>query len=556
MTNIRYHITILALLLLSMVQGYAQSSNIKNVTKSVFTLTTFNKDGSIHASSKGFFIGNKGEAVSLLTPFKGAASAVIVDGNGNKYPVTGMWGANELYDICKFRAGTSSTPAPLAQTPACTGAKTFLVDYSIKANATTPLAVAKVEKFNQTFNYYVFDKTIAESAIGAPICNSNGQIIGIAQLSADGTTVHATDVRLVNEFKTTGLSLSDPILKTTGIRAILPTDEQQALLMLMMSTEQCDSLTHAQYVDDYIQAFPKSPEGYSTKALMLVGANKYEQADKLMAQSIANCTKKDEAHSNYAKVIFQKEIYHGQDAYPAWSMDKAMTEAQEAYKINPSPIYQHQIAQIVYAKGEYKEAYKLFMDLTKTSLRNGELFYEAAQCKQQLKAPQTEIMALLDSAIAVCPRPLTSVAAPYILARAYAYDENKEWRKALADYNQYDTLMLGRVDHFFYYTRYKCELQIRQYQQALTDIARALILNPQEPTYYAEMSSLQLRVRRFDDAFETARRCTILAPEYSDGWLLLGLAQKERNQKEEAKKALQKAKELGDTRAEEYLKKL
>ena len=96
MTNIRYHITILALLLLSMVQGYAQSSNIKNVTKSVFTLTTFNKDGSIHASSKGFFIGNKGEAVSLLTPFKGAASAVIVDGNGNKYPVTGMWGANEL----------------------------------------------------------------------------------------------------------------------------------------------------------------------------------------------------------------------------------------------------------------------------------------------------------------------------------------------------------------------------------------------------------------------------------------------------------------------------
>uniref|UniRef100_A0AB33IWN9 Tetratricopeptide repeat-containing serine protease family protein n=1 Tax=Prevotella sp. GTC17253 TaxID=3236793 RepID=A0AB33IWN9_9BACT len=556
MTNIRYHITLFALLLLSMVQGYAQSSNVKNIAKSVFTLTTFNKDGSIHASCKGFFVGNKGEAVSLLTPFKGAASAVVVDGNGNKHPVTGIWGANELYDICKFHAGNISTPAPLAQNPATVGSKTFLVDYSMKSSVTTPLSVTKVEKFNQTFNYYVFDKTIAESATGTPISNANGQIVGIAQLSGDGGTVHATDVRLVNDFKTTGLSLSDPILRTTDIRAMLPADEQQALLMVMMSAQQCDSLTHAQYVDDYIQAFPKSSEGYSTKALLLVEAKKYEQADKLMMQSIANSTKKDEAHSNYAKVILRKEIYHSQDAYPAWNMDKALAEAQEAYKITPAPIYQHQIAQIIYAKGQYEEAYKQFMDLTKTPLRNGELFYEAAQCKQQLKAPQTEIMALLDSAIAACPRPLTSVAAPYILAKAYAYDENKEWRKALANYNQYDTLMLGRVDHFFYYTRYKCELQVRQYQQALTDIARALILNPQEPTYYAEMASLQLRVRRFDDAYETSRRCTMLAPEYADGWLLLGLAQMERNQKEEAKKALEKAKELGDTRADQYLKKL
>ena len=34
----------------------------------------------------------------------------------------------------------------------------------------------------------------------------------------------------------------------------------------------------------------------------------------------------------------------------------------------------------------------------------------------------------------------------------------------------------------------------RIYQQALRDIATAIVLAPEEPTYYAEMASLQLRV--------------------------------------------------------------
>jgi TolA-binding protein len=48
----------------------------------------------------------------------------------------------------------------------------------------------------------------------------------------------------------------------------------------------------------------------------------------------------------------------------------------------------------------------------------------------------------------------------------------------------------------------------------------------------------------------------MMAPEYPDGYLLLGIANKELGNKDEAKKALEKAKSLGDTRADEYLKKL
>lgn len=46
-----------------------------------------------------------------------------------------------------------------------------------------------------------------------------------------------------------------------------------------------------------------------------------------------------------------------------------------------------------------------------------------------------------------------------------------------------------------------------------------------------------------------------LRPEYADGYLLLGILQAEKGKKEEAKGNLLKAKELGDTRVDEYLKK-
>ena len=53
-----------------------------------------------------------------------------------------------------------------------------------------------------------------------------------------------------------------------------------------------------------------------------------------------------------------------------------------------------------------------------------------------------------------------------------------------------------------------------------------------------------------------AKQCIALAPEYADGYLLLGLLQIELKQKDEALKNLEKAKELGDTRAEGYIKKM
>ena len=77
---------------------------------------------------------------------------------------------------------------------------------------------------------------------------------------------------------------------------------------------------------------------------------------------------------------------------------------------------------------------------------------------------------------------------------------------------------------------------------------------PKEPTYFAEWASLDLRVKRIDEGISAAKACINLAPEYADGYLLLGLLQREKGLKQESIENLKKAQELGDTRAEEYLK--
>ena len=185
-------------------------------------------------------------------------------------------------------------------------------------------------------------------------------------------------------------------------------------------------------------------------------------------------------------------------------------------------------------------------------MNSGEVWFEAAQSKVQLKAPETEIKVLLDSAVSVGTK--NNNAAPYLLARARFLESQAKYREAIADYNQYDSIARPVAPTFFY-TRYQCEMKVRQWQQALLDIARACYLNPKEPTYFAEWASLDLRVKRYEEGMKAAQACITLAPEYADGYLLLGIMQCESNNKAEGKKNLEKAKELGDTRADEYLKK-
>ena len=80
-------------------------------------------------------------------------------------------------------------------------------------------------------------------------------------------------------------------------------------------------------------------------------------------------------------------------------------------------------------------------------------------------------------------------------------------------------------------------------------------MHPEYEVYLAEKASLQVRVGQYKEAIETAQACVNQSPDYSDGYLFLGLAQCLTGQKAEGVKNLQKAKELGDSQADELIEK-
>ena len=520
---------------------HGQSKQVKKAAASIFSLTTFKTDGTLLASTNGVFISDNGEAISAFYPFVGADSAVVIDTNGNALPVDVIIGANELYDVCKFKVNGKTTPIKIASTPSHDGEKVWMLGYSIKNQDAKQVPIQKTELFMDKYTYYIFSSETPENMEGCPFVNAKGELIGILQHANHSEGTHAVDAHFMKDMQiNNGLSLADPVLRQTTIRTQLPAKEEDALVTMMMASEQ-NKKNYLKYIQDFKHSFPHAVDGYAAQARQYANKKEFAKAATEMETAIQNVHKKDAAHAEYAKIIFHQQLFQPDSTYLAWSLDKALAEAQKAYEINPLPAYQHQQAQIIYSKGNYQKAYDMFIALTKTNLRSGELFYEAAQAKAQLKANQAEILSLLDSAVAACPQPLTPIAAPFVLARGAAYDQAGDYKKAIMDYNRYDTLMLGRANHEFYYTRFNCNVKLRRYQQALNDIAHAAVLNRQEPTYLAEMASLQLKVNYIDDALKTAELCIGIAPNYPDIYLIKGLALIQKKQKKLGIEAFEKA---------------
>lgn len=534
--------------------AWSQPAAVKRAAKSVFSVTTFKDDGSIHGSGYGVFTGKADEGIAMWNLFDGAKRAVVVDAQGRSHEVDVILGVSELYDICQFRVkniNNAGLPTITTNVPATSA---YLVGYDIKKAPIKLIKPEKVEKFMTSNNYYIFkDIDISNTDLGNPIVNVNGQLMGIMQRHKNGGQAFVTDVRIINTFKTNGLSLNDRSMQATGIRPALPTDEQQAMLMLMMAAQQGDSARYEAYITDFINLFPTSHVGYQTRATRLIQQRELAKADDILMLSLKNAAQKDQAYCDYAQAMFRAVAFKTDTTYTQWSFSRAIQLAQKAYEINPQPIYRHLQAQILYAEGDYQKALDIYSALQKTPLgKNGEVYYEAAQCKMALNAPKTEIISLLDSAATIAKGP---AAAPYVLARGRYYDNAGEYRKAFTDYLTYDTLVNYRGTHDFYYTKFKCEMKLRQYQLALNDIAHAIVLNRTEPTYYAEMGNLQLQVNKLEDAVRTCDMGLAIAQEYTDLYIIKGIALCEQSKRMEGLKALQKAHELGDSRAQKLIDK-
>ncbi len=543
-------------LLLSAVATFAQPGWTKNASKSVFTLKTFAADGSLIASSNGFFTGTNGEAVSNFTPFKGAARAVVLDAQGKEWQVTGILGVNDMYDVVKFRVNNRKTqPLAVSQTAAPVGSTAWLLNYRDTKNVKNG-PVRKAETFMGDYAYYTVAMTMSESQVSCPLLNDAGEVIGMMQQPASekDTLSYAISARFVDSLKVTGVTYNDPALQLTQIKKELPADLKEATVVLYLSATQMDSAAYANLIQDFIQQFPSAPDGYIYRAQQEVGDGNFTAAEKDMETALKNSDQKDETYFTYARMIYNKEIYQSAQPYPNWSLDKALSLIQTANNGNPQPTYRQLEANIRFAQKDYNGAYAIFEELTKTNLRGADIFFGAARCKEMQK-DTTAMLALMDSTIATFDKPYLKEAAPYLWARAEARRNAGKYRDAISDMNEYETLMTATVNDNFYYIRHQTEIQGRLYQQALNDINRAIQINPKEILYYAEKASLEIRVGMYDGAIATAQECIGIDANNSDGYLFLGLAQCLKGQKAEGIKNLEKAKSLGDTQADALIQK-
>ena len=547
------------LLLLTILPISAQNPSwAKKATNAVFTLKTFSADGSLLGSSNGFFIGEQGQAISSFSPFKNAQRAVIIDAQGKEIEVECLMGYNDMYDVAKFQVAAKKTQAlSIAQSSANSGSSLWLIPYSVKKvpnfiNGT----VNNAEKFGEGYSYYTLNITANDQQVGSPLLNEQGEVIGILQPSANDkqNTGYAVSALFANNLRITGLSMNDAVLRSVKITKALPDDQNEATLALYVSASAMDAAEYNRLIDRFIEKFPKATDGYVYRARQEMNSGNFQSADDDMKLALKVADAKDDAHYQYAQLIFQKNVFQADKSFAPWTLDLALQESKAAYAINPQPIYRQQQAQILYAQEQYDAAYELYIELAKTDMMKAESYYSAAQCKMR-KDDKEAALALLDSAINTFTKPYIKTAAPYLLARAQVLYEAKKYRPAVNDYNDYETLMAAQVNANFYFLREQAEFAGHLYQQALNDIRRAVEMAPDELVYRAEKANVELRVGMIDDAIESAKGCISIAPGESDGYLFLGLAQCVKGLKTEGLKNLEKAKELGNSQAQSLIDK-
>ena len=532
---------------------FAQPAAVKKAADAAFTLTTFKADGSILATSNGVCISTDGIAVSPWKPFIGADKAVIVDSKGQKHDVECLLGANEIYDIAKFQVSGKTAAAPLATTVSA-GDEVWLTPILKSGNA-EKANVTSVEKFMDKYNYAILSSSATDKMNGVPVFDKKGQVIGLYNKSGDSQS--STDANYAKDFVLKGLSQNDVTLRQSDIRIGLPNTLEEAVVALMLSSEKPANI-HEAIVNEFITKFPQSNDGYYALANIQIAKGEVANADKTMQTAIGKVTAKDEAHYNFARLIYRNAFipeFEEKAKAIGWTLDKALDEVQKAQSAKANDAYRHLQAQITYAKGDYAKAYTDFEALTKTKFNNPELYLEMAQSRQHLGGTDQEILDLLNKSIELCDTPYVSTSAPYFYTRGQQLEKMGEYRKAVQDYYTYEYFNQGRLGAAFYYMREQCEVKGRMWQQALQDILVAARLDPKEALYPTEAGSLLLRLNKLDAAMSAAQQAIQLDDAQPDAYLILGIAQCESKQKESGIKNIQKAKELGNTQADTFLQK-
>ena len=534
--------------------------------RAVFSVITYDKENNILNNGNGFFVTENGVALSDYSSFKGAERAVVIDSDGKQMPVDVILGANSMYDVVKFRVNTGGkkvTSLPLALTPPAVDEEVYLMAYSTqKERLFTPGKVKEVSNIGEEKYYYTLELKMTDKMANCPVMTADGKVFGIAQQASakDAETLcYAVGISYAMSLEISALSLSDFVLRSIGIKKGLPENEEQALVFLYMASSQVTAGEYETLLADFINEYPNSPDGYVRRAEYYVyqvnNDAAYEKASADLAKALSVTEKKDDVHYNISKIIYNYQLTYPENTFKDWTIDKALEEIRKAIAINSIPIYIQMEGDIYFAKKDFSAAYASYEKVFDTNITSPAVYYSAAKAKELMEADPKEVLALMDSCIAHCPKPISYENAAYLLERAQLYMDTEQYRQAMIDYDSYYNAVSGNVNDVFYYYREQASFHARQFQRALDDIVKAIELNPEEVMYHVELGVINLRVGRYEEAINALNKSLTIAPEYAEAYRLIGICQVQLKQNDAACASFAKAKELGDTAVDALIEK-
>lgn len=533
---------------------------LKKVRGAQVAVMVYNKNGEMK-ETQGVFSDENGTILTEYDALKYATRAVVVDAAGKEYPVKEISGANAMYNVAKLQIELTKgkiTYLNPATTPAAEKSFVYILP-NIKAGKNALCkqdTITKAETFKETYNYYTLGSPANERLMNSAVLSEDGEMIGLLQLAAkEGNNAYVIDARFITDLKIKPMDAGNNDLKAIYIKKSLPETAEDALTYLYL-LDRKDTSSYMASIDEFIEKYPTNTAGRLLKAESLIEMNKYAEADKVYEDALnTDNISKDEVFYSKAKAIYTLNLYKAYNKYNDWDMDKALEETKKAYNINPSPIYTQQEANCLFALKRYDEAQEKFISLTKTNLRSADMFLSAAQC-QIVQNKEEGVLELLDSALACYSKPYPVAAANTILLRSDALAKAGKNKDAVLGLNDYERLTGGNLNANFYYGREQLEIKCRMFPQALSDIDKAIRLEPKEPLYCAEAAALNYRLGQVDDAIEYAKKAIALDEKFPDPYRIMGVCYNQKGNKAEAKKYLQKAIDLGDTLASGIIDKM
>lgn len=540
--------------------------------KAVLTVTTY-KDNQRKHVGNAFFVSEKGVALSAYSLFKEADSATVTDINGKVFPVACVLGADELYDVIRFQVEVPKKVdfLELASEPLAVGAKSYLLPYS-EGKKVTKFAegtVQEVSKLKEPYSYYKVSFPLEAGQANSPVLTEEGKVFGLAQEDASGKNEnsYAVSAGYVDQLRVGSMDVLSSAYKALGIKKAWPEDPEQAQISLFLLSSALDTRSYLKSLDDFIRTFPDLPDGYMSRATCYAYhraelSSETEGQELWLDRALADM---DEAEKHYAdksdywfnraKLIYGVASVDSTLGNPAWTLNGALADIDRAIAIKDLPLFHQLRAEIYFNEGQYDKSYVDYMAVNQSESASSQTWYFAAKSLMNVPGVQiSDMIQLLDSAVAKCGNPPSVEAANYVLERVDLRLKLGQYQEAVADYDLYYSIMDGKVNSSFYYYREQAKFRVEDFDGALADIQAAIGMDSSDPNYYAEEASIWMRKSDYDKALASVEKALGLAPDFASCYRLKGLCLVRQKRMDEACAAFSKAQELGDPLAARLIK--